>query len=85
VADSPGRRLRTTRPTACAKNSGVRYDVIQARHAARGTSTPSEIMRTQTAKRSVPSPNFVILLDALGSSDRISAGVVPVTRLTMAA
>ncbi len=85
MADSPGRRLRTTRPTAWAKNSGVRYEVIQARQAARGTSTPSEIIRTQTANRSVPSLNFVILLEALGSSDRISAGLLPVTRWTMAA
>ena len=51
MADSRGARARTTRPTAWAKNSGVRYAVIHARHAARGMSTPSEIIRTQTAIR----------------------------------
>ena len=78
-------RARTTRPTAWAKKRGVRYEVIQARTAARGTSTPSEIIRTQTAMRADPVAKRSIFFDAFGSSERISSAALPVTRRTILA
>ena len=77
----PGRRVpRPGRRTAACGRT-----VIQARQAARGMSTPSDTMRTQTATRSVPVANAPILALAFGSSERISTGSCPVTRATMPA
>ena len=51
-AVSPRRRDRTKRPTAWAKNSGVEIVVAYTPTARRGTSTPSDTMRTATIQRS---------------------------------
>ena len=56
-AVSPRRRDRTKRPTACAKNSGVEMVVAYTPTASRGTSTPSDTMRTATIQRSSSSAN----------------------------
>ena len=54
-------RERTKRPTACAKNSGVEMVVAYTPTASRGTSTPSDTMRTATIQRSSLSLNVVDL------------------------
>ena len=51
-AVSPRRRDRTKRPTAWAKKSGVEMVVAYTPTARRGTSTPSDTMRTATIQRS---------------------------------
>ena len=51
LAVSPRRRARTNRPTACAKYSGVETLVAKTPTASRGTSTPSETIRTATIQR----------------------------------
>ncbi len=61
-AVSPRLRARTKRPTAWAKNSGVEVRVAQTPTASRGTSTPSETIRTATIQRSSDSENFGDLL-----------------------
>ena len=54
LAVSPGRRDRTNRPIAWAKNSGVDALVAYTPTASRGTSTPSDTIRTATSQRLVP-------------------------------
>ncbi len=57
LAVSPGRRDRTKRPIAWAKNSGVDALVAYTPTASRGTSTPSDTMRTATSQLLVPAEN----------------------------
>ena len=57
LAVSPGRRDRTKRPIAWAKNSGVEALVAYTPTASRGTSTPSDTMRTATNQRLVSAEN----------------------------
>jgi hypothetical protein len=78
VATSPRRLERTNLPTAWAKNNGVEVDVAYTPTASRGTSTPSETIRTATIQRSWPAANSSILPPALASSERITAGRFPV-------
>ena len=62
-AVSPRDRARTKRPTACAKNSGVDVVVAQTPTARRGTSTPSDTIRTATIQRCSESVNFSIFFE----------------------
>ena len=53
--------------------------------ARRGTSTPSDTMRTATIQRSLPALNSSILLDAPVSSESTSVALVPViSRMSLA-
>ncbi len=53
--------------------------------ASRGTSTPSETIRTATIQRSSDSANFEIFLLAPASSESTTVGCLPVIRFRMAA
>ena len=74
LAVSPGRRARTNRPMAWAKNSGVEALVAYTPTASRGTSTPSDTIRTATIQRSSESANSAIRPDAFGSSESTTTG-----------
>ena len=77
LAVSPGRLERTNRPMTWAKNSGVDADVAYTPTASRGTSTPSDTMRTATIHSSVLPANFSIRSEAPASSDSTTdTGVV---------
>ena len=76
---------RTNRPTACAKNSAVDTLVAYTPTASRGTSTPSDTIRTATIQRSSDMANFAIFLLAVGSSDSTTTGRAPLTRRSSAA
>ena len=78
MATSPRRRVRTKRPTACAKNRGVDVAVAYTPTASRGTSTPSDTIRTATIHRSSDAENSSIRADAPASSDSTTVGLVPV-------
>lgn len=54
---------------ACAKKSGVEEDVAYTPTAKRGTSTPSETMRTATIHSSVLAENSLMRSDAPASSE----------------
>jgi hypothetical protein len=84
-AVSPRDRARTKRPTACAKNSGVETVVAQTPTARRGTSTPSETIRTATIHRSSDAVNFSIFLDEPFSSESTTVGDSPLTFFSSAA
>ena len=84
-AVSPRRRARTNRPIACAKNSGVDTDVAYTPTASRGTSTPSDTIRTATIQRSPDPANAEILRLAAGSSESTTTGRDPLTRRSTAA
>ena len=77
-AVSPRRRDRTKRPTACAKNSGVEIVVAYTPTASRGTSTPSDTMRTATIQRLVVRAELVDPLRGAGvvgeHDGRLAAG-----------
>jgi hypothetical protein len=73
-------RARTNRPIACAKNSGVEALVAYTPTASRGTSTPSETMRTATSQRSSEAENSSIRALAPSSSDSTTVGDFPVIR-----
>ncbi len=84
-AVSPRRRDRTKRPTAWAKNSGVEMVVAYTPTARRGTSTPSDTMRTATIQRSSPALKSSIRFDAPVSSDSTTVGLWPVmSRMSLA-
>ena len=78
LAVSPGRRDRTNRPIACAKNSGVDALVAYTPTASRGTSTPSDTIRTATSQRRVPAENAAMRAEEPGSSESTTVGVSPV-------
>ena len=78
LAVSPGRRDRTNRPIACAKNSGVDALVAYTPTASRGTSTPSDTIRTATSQRLVAAENAVMRAEEPGSSDSTTVGASPV-------
>ena len=78
LAVSPGRRARTNRPTACAKNNGVDALVAYTPTASRGTSTPSDTIRTATSQRDCVAANSAIRPDAFGSSESTTVGCSPV-------
>lgn len=63
---------------AWAKNSGVDALVAYTPTASRGTSTPSDTMRTATSQRLLPSENCEMRADAVGSSDRMTVASSPV-------
>ena len=84
-AVSPRRRTRTNRPIACAKNSAVDTDVAYTPTASRGTSTPSDTIRTATIQRSVDDANAEIFRLAVGSSESTTTGRAPETRRSSAA
>ena len=73
----PRLRARTKRPTAWAKNSGVEVEVAYTPTESRGTSTPSDTIRTATIQRSSESAKAWIRLLEPGSSDSTSTGLVP--------
>ncbi len=79
LAVSPGRRDRTNRPIACAKNSGVDALVAYTPTASRGTSTPSDTIRTATSQRLVPAENSAMRAEEPGSSESTTVGVSPVS------
>ena len=81
-AVSPRFRARTKRPTAWAKNSGVEVDVAYTPTDSRGTSTPSDTIRTATIHRFSLAVNSSILLEAFASSERITVGDSPVIRFS---
>ena len=85
LAVSPGRRDRTNRPIAWAKNSGVDALVAYTPTASRGTSTPSDTIRTATSHRLVPAANSAMRADEPGSSDSTTVGVSPVSLVSTAA
>ena len=78
LAVSPGRRARTKRPMAWAKNSGVEVEVAYTPTARRGTSTPSETMRTATIQRWLLAENCSIFSEAPLSSLSTTVGFSPV-------
>ena len=78
-AVSPRRRARTKRPTAWAKKSGVEVDVAYTPTASRGTSTPSETIRTATIQRDVPWANSSIRAEAPLSSESTTVAGSPVS------
>ena len=84
-AVSPRRRERTKRPTAWAKNRGVDVDVAYTPTHRRGTSTPSDTMRTATIHRSSDAANSSMRSEAPLSSERITAGRWPVSASSCAA
>ena len=84
-AVSPRPRARTNRPTAWAKNSGVEVVVAYTPTASRGTSTPSDTIRTATIQRAWESVNVAIFFDAAFSSDSTTVGASPETCLSRAA
>ncbi len=84
-AVSPRLRDRTNRPTACAKKSGVEMVVAYTPTASRGTSTPSDTIRTATIQREVSWLNLSMFLDAAFSSERTTVGFSPVTDLRILA
>ncbi len=51
----------------------------------RGTSTPSETMRTATSHRLVPAENSLMRADDFGSSDSTTVGSSPVSFFSSAA
>ena len=69
-AVSPRFRARTKRPIAWAKNSGVADEVAYTPTANRGTSTPSDTIRTATIQRLSDSWNSSMRSDAPASSER---------------
>ena len=77
-AVSPRDRARTKRPTAWAKNSGVEVVVAHTPTARRGTSTPSETIRTATIQRLSESVKVAIFFDAPFSSESTTVGDSPV-------
>lgn len=77
-AVSPRLRERTKRPTACAKNSGVEIVVAYTPTASRGTSTPSDTIRTATIQRLLSSLKVSIRFEAPVSSERTTVALVPV-------
>ncbi len=79
VATSPRRRARTNRPTAWAKNNPVAVAVAYTPTARRGTSTPSETIRTATSHRSSEAANSSIRRLEPASSERTRVGVTPVS------
>ena len=85
LAVSPRRRARTKRPTACAKYSGVETLVANTPTASRGTSTPSDTIRTATIQRSVDRWNSPIRRLACGSSESTTVAGSPVIRLSSTA
>ena len=71
---------------AWAKNSGVEVEVAYTPTARRGTSTPSETMRTATIQRSCSeAEKRSIRSEAVLSSERIRAGFCPVILSSRAA
>ncbi|CAM5589044.1 hypothetical protein SBADM41S_06313 [Streptomyces badius] len=78
-AVSPRRRERTNRPTAWAKKRGVEMVVAYTPTARRGTSTPSDTIRTATIQRDSSALNRSIFLDAAFSSERTTVADSPVT------
>ena len=84
-AVSPRFLARTNRPTAWAKNSGVDTLVAYTPTASRGTSTPSDTMRTATIQRAVDWANAEIFLLAVGSSESTTAGRSPLILRSSAA
>ncbi|SKV50529.1 Uncharacterised protein [Mycobacteroides abscessus subsp. abscessus] len=78
LAVSPGVRDRTYRPIACAKNSGVEALVAYTPTASRGTSTPSDTMRTATIHSLVLAENCAMRSEDFGSSDNTTVGSLPV-------
>ena len=84
-AVSPRRLDRTKRPTAWAKKRGVEMVVAYTPTARRGTSTPSDTMRTATIHRESPSLNSSIRLEAPVSSESTTVALVPViSRISLA-
>lgn len=81
-AVSPRRRERTKRPTAWAKNRGVEMVVAYTPTARRGTSTPSDTMRTATIQRSWPALKSSMRLEAAASSESTTVAFVPVISRT---
>ena len=65
---------------AWAKNSGVEALVAYTPTARRGTSTPSDTMRTATIHLSVESANSEMRSEASASSERTTVGALPVMR-----
>ncbi len=55
-------------------------DVAYTPTASRGTSTPSDTIRTATIQRAVEAANPEIFLDAVGSSDSTTTGRSPLIR-----
>ncbi len=84
-AVSPRLRDRTKRPTAWAKKSGVEMVVAYTPTARRGTSTPSDTIRTATIQRDPSWLNLSMFLDAAFSSERTTVGFSPVTDLRILA
>ena len=84
-AVSPRERARTKRPTACAKKSGVDVVVAHTPTARRGTSTPSETIRTATSQRLSESVKVAIFFDAPFSSDSTTVGASPLIFFSSAA
>ena len=78
LAVSPGRRDRTKRPITWAKNSGVEALVAYTPTASRGTSTPSDTMRTATSQRLVSAENRLMRSEDPGSSESTTVGASPV-------
>ena len=75
---SPGRRERTNRPIAWAKNNGVEgTGGVDAHRQAGHVDTP-DTMRTATSQRLVPSENWLIRSEEPGSSDSTTVGASPV-------
>ena len=62
-------RERTKRPIACAKNNGVDAEVAYTPTDRRGTSTPSDTMRTATIHSSRDAENSSMRSEAPASSE----------------
>ena len=65
-------------PTACAKNMGVAVEVAYTPTARRGTSTPSDTMRTATSQLEVPAANAEMRSEEPLSSESATVGASPV-------
>ena len=78
LAVSPCVRERTYRPIAWAKNSGVEALVAYTPTARRGTSTPSDTMRTATIHSLVLLENCAMRSEDFGSSESTTVGSDPV-------
>ncbi|MDF2666759.1 MAG: hypothetical protein K0R81_2609 [Microbacterium sp.] len=70
---------------AWAKNSGVEALVAYTPTARRGTSTPSDTMRTATIQRLVPFENVSMRPEASASSERTTVTFSPLMSSRMAA
>ncbi len=85
LAVSPRLRVRTKRPMAWAKNSGVDAEVAYTPTPRRGMSTPSDTMRTATIQRDSDEANSEMRSLAAFSSERTTVGFCPVMLSRMVA